>query len=325
MQRERFVRGVRIAAYAAAAAAFLFAFPTPYYLISPGNAVDLSRAIFVDGHAPPPDRYYLTDVTLQRAAPLALLEAILPGNRLIPAAELIPAGVEPVEYQSIMVDSMTESQSVAAVVAERAAGLHVENPHSRVYVRNFAASDPPARKFLTRGDIIAAVNGVPIETTGQITNVVSKLRPGDLATVDILRAGKPLHLRIPTIATTSGTRIGIILVPRFLRPQLAVPVRFDIPDVSGSSGGLMFALDIYASLRGARGSVSRQIAGTGTLAYDGTVGPIEGTVQKLIAAKRAGARIFLVPLKNYNDVRGERDVRIVPVGTFSEALAAISS
>ena len=320
-----FLRGMRIAAYVAALAAFLLAFPTPYYLISPGSAVDLSRAIIVDGHAPPPDKYYLTDVTLQRAAPLTLLEALLPGDRLVPASELIPSGIDPGEYQTILVDSMTESQSVAAVVAERAAGFHVEDPRARVYVRNFAVKDPPARHFLQRGDVIVAVNGVPIETTSQITGVVSRLRPGDVATVDVMRNGRPRRMRIPTIATSSGTRIGIILSPRFLRPALAVPVRFDIPDVSGSSGGLMFALDIYASLRGLHVDGPRQIAGTGTLAYDGTVGPIEGTLQKLIAAKRAGARIFLVPRKNYDDVRNERDMRIVPVGTFSEALQAINS
>ena len=137
--KTRFLRGMRIAAYVAALGAFLLAFPTPYYLISPGSAVDLSRAIVVDGHAPPADKYYLTDVTLQRAAPLALLEALLPAYRLIPASELIPTGIDPGEYQTILVDSMTESQSVAAVVAERAAGLHVDNPRARVYVRNFSA------------------------------------------------------------------------------------------------------------------------------------------------------------------------------------------
>jgi hypothetical protein len=87
----------------------------------------------------------------------------------------------------------------------------------------------------------------------------------------------------------------------------------------------MFALAIYAELTNDRHPASdARSPGTGTIAADGTVGPIEGTQQKLIAAKRAGARCFLVPRKTTRGRREPAASPSLPVSTFSEALAAHS-
>jgi PDZ domain-containing protein len=67
------------------------------------------------------------------------------------------------------------------------------------------------------------------------------------------------------------------------------------------------------------------IAGTGVLEVDGTVDPIEGTREKLQAAKRAGATVFLVPKQNYTDIKGTPGIDIIPVGSFSEALHALQT
>jgi PDZ domain-containing protein len=102
-----------------------------------------------------------------------------------------------------------------------------------------------------------------------------------------------------------------------------MPVRYAIGDIAGSSGGLMFALEIYESLR--PGNSRDAVAGTGTITTDGRIGPIEGARQKLIAAERAGAATFLVPRHNYPDLAptDHPKIRIIPVATFAEALAAI--
>ena len=41
------------------------------------------------------------------------------------------------------------------------------------------------------------------------------------------------------------------------------------------------------------------VAGTGTIAYDATVGPIGGIRQKVVGAEAAGAEYILVPADNY--------------------------
>ena len=304
-------------------AAVLVALPLPYYLLSPGTAVDLSHAIVVDAHAPPRDTFYLTDVTLQRATPIAFAATLIPGYAIVPLRELVPPGMSTNQYQSILVEGMDESQSVAAVVAERAAGYHVPNPPSRVFVQSFTRADVPAARSLRVGDIFVSVDGSPITTTTQITQIVGRRRAGSTVAVEVSRGGQVLRFDVPTIPTKKGARFGVLVGVRSLHPILAVPVRFAIEDVSGSSGGLMFALDIYAALDPAHVRGGRAIAGTGTLSFDGTVGAIEGTYQKLLAAKRAGATVFICPRENYDDVRDVRDMRIVPVHTFAQAVAAL--
>ena len=49
----------------------------------------------------------------------------------------------------------------------------------------------------------------------------------------------------------------------------------------------------------------RFIAGTGTIDPAGNVGPIGGIQLKMIAARKAGATVFLAPAGNCSDVKGD--------------------
>ncbi|MDQ6931922.1 MAG: PDZ domain-containing protein [Candidatus Eremiobacteraeota bacterium] len=311
-----------VAALVVAALSFT---PTPYSLILPGSAVNLNKIISVAGHPQPKAQYYLTDVTLQQhASPLLLLATVLPGARLVKAADLVPAGVNDRQFEDLMIEAMSESKSTAAEVAERAAGLPVRASNTRVVIRNFIPASK-ARDTLKIGDVIANVRGRSICTTVQVQNELAKVAPGATVPVSVWRHDSQVGLRVKTIGTSAGTRFGILLQPRFSQPKLPVAVRYNISNVSGSSGGLMFALDIYHALRPAKLKGFSAIAGTGTIACDGTVGPIEGAAQKVIAARKAGAQIFFVPTENYREILGTPSIRIVPVGTFAQAVTALRS
>ena len=58
---------------------------------------------------------------------------------------------------------------------------------------------------------------------------------------------------------------------------------------------------------------------------DGSVGPIGGITDKIVAARRVGATVFLCPRDNYAEAKtvDAGDMRIVPISTFDEALAAL--
>ena len=55
---------------------------------------------------------------------------------------------------------------------------------------------------------------------------------------------------------------------------------------------------------------------------DGEVLPIGGAAEKLIAARRQGATVFLIPSDNCADVRGRvpSGLRLVRVSTLDDAL-----
>ncbi len=298
--------------------------PTPYWLVVPGFAVDLRSRVFVDGYAAPNERYYLTDVVILPATTLMLAAGLLPGVRLVGRDAIAPAGVSMQQYDRVLDDAMSTSQDVAAVVAERAAGFHVADPPQSIVIEEILA-ESKAGGLLLPGDVLLSVGGRRIDAARDVAQAIGGLAPGTAVRVEVRRRGRVTRARVTTISTAAGTRLGIALAPETLKPTLPVAVRFDLRNITGSSGGLMFALEIYGALRPNRHYAWDSIAGTGTLTVDGRVGPIEGTTQKLIAARRAGARVFFVPLENYADVSREAGIRVVPVRTFREALAALSS
>lgn len=308
-------------------AAILFAcavLPLPLYLIAPGTAVDLSSAVKVAAQPGVHDRFYLTDVSLMRASPLRLVLALFPGVKLRKMDEIVPQGVSPTSYSVQMDAAMTQSQAIAAVVAERAAGYNVPLPSAMVSVAEFGSTSLAART-LAVGDVIRRIQDRPVSSNDDVRTIVGRVRAGDTVRIQIARNGAARTIAVRTIALQGRTRLGVILLSKYGPAHLAVPVEYAVGDIGGSSGGLMMALRIYDALHGSAARSPREIAGTGTIAFDGHVGPIAGTQQKLIAAKRAGARVFLVPRENYVDIAAERDIRIIPVDTFRDALRALTS
>jgi PDZ domain-containing protein len=77
----------------------------------------------------------------------------------------------------------------------------------------------------------------------------------------------------------------------------------------------------------------QEVAVTGTISLDGSVGAIGGLTQKVSAVHQNGIKVFLVPasqaelddperLQRLDDV-GRGEVEIIPVATLDEALAVL--
>ena len=69
----------------------------------------------------------------------------------------------------------------------------------------------------------------------------------------------------------------------------------------------------------------RVVAGTGTIARDGTVGQVSGVPQKTTAALEAGADVLLVPVEQVAEAAAaaEAGVEVIGVRSFRDALAAL--
>ena len=94
---------------------------------------------------------------------------------------------------------------------------------------------------------------------------------------------------------------------------------------SSSSAGLVFALALHDTLTPGSLTGGNIIAGTGTIAPDGAVGPIGGIQQKIAGARQADAELFLVPADNCEEALDAEpgDMRLTRVETFDDALASI--
>ena len=71
----------------------------------------------------------------------------------------------------------------------------------------------------------------------------------------------------------------------------------------------------------------RNVAGTGTIREDGTVGPIGGITHKIEGARDGGAELFLAPEKNCAEARkvDSGDMVVAKVSTLDDAIAAMDA
>jgi len=315
-------RAARIGLVIGFVAAALFLIPIPYIIFGPGSAVDLTRAIMVPGHVSPPGKFYLTDVDLMPGRPFFYAVAkVLPGYEIIRRQELVPPSVSDRQLNAALVDAMTESQTNAQIVAERAAGLPVRSRSSFVVTRVVPRS-PGARCFHI-GDQIEAVNGKQLPNANTLPSATAAKPRGTRFTLTVRRGSRDLTIACTTFLFRGKPRFGITGTFQTRAYSLPVHVTFHIVNINGSSAGLMFALQIYRTLTGKDIAAGANVAGTGVLSADGTVGPIEGAREKVRAATRARAHIFLVPETNYADIKDTPNIQVIPVRTFQAALDAL--
>ncbi len=112
----------------------------------------------------------------------------------------------------------------------------------------------------------------------------------------------------------------------FAKDQTTVTATISVKDTGGPSGGLIFALGIIEKLTSEDLLAGRVIAGTGTIDPSGKVGPIGGIDEKLIAAKRSGATIFLAPSDNCEDVHHiPAGLSVYSVSTLKEAVKVLQN
>ncbi len=99
-----------------------------------------------------------------------------------------------------------------------------------------------------------------------------------------------------------------------------------LDNVGGPSAGMMFALGIVDQLTPGELNGGENVAGTGTIDAEGTVGPIGGIRQKLYGARDAGAEYFLAPAANCDEVVGHvpDGLQVIRTGTLEESLDALS-
>ncbi len=101
----------------------------------------------------------------------------------------------------------------------------------------------------------------------------------------------------------------------------------DSQRIGGPSAGLAFTLGLLDELTPGDLTGGQEVAATGTISPDGTVGEIGGVEQKVTTVHRAHIPYFLVPAGDAAAAQknAPSDVKIVPIHTLDEALAFLGS
>lgn len=128
------------------------------------------------------------------------------------------------------------------------------------------------------------------------------------------------YLKYPVTKQSVTSKTGVNST-KYLFP---FPVTISLKDTGGPSGGLIFALGIIEKLTPEDLLKGRVVAGTGTITMAGSIGAIGGIDDKIIAAKKAGATLFLAPAENCADVTHvPPGITVYSVKTLAEAVGVL--
>lgn len=311
----------------------------PYYITKPGLAEELSPIIKVDGgDTDDKGSFSLTTVRMGQANPYSYAFAkVSKYQELFPIGQIRQDGESDEEFNYRQLHMMEGSKETAILVAYKKAGEKIEIKNHGVYVIH-VLPDMPAAKSLKAGDRIFKLNGHEFDTSEKFIEYVSGLKKGDSVAIEFERDKKVQKAEIkvaPFPKEPKKIGIGISLVTD--QELKAKPdIVMDTEEIGGPSAGLMFTLEIYNQLKEEDLSKGYKVGGTGTISPDGTVGPIGGISQKIVAADKAGIEIFFAPNEkgardsNYREAMAAgKDIgtkmKIVPVDTFEDALKFLES
>ena len=319
---------------AIAIAAVLSFIGMPYVVMSPGPAtnilgeVDGKPLLVVDGAPTYPTDGTLdfttvsveggpgTKVTLYDVARAWLADS----EEVVPVDQVFPPDADEEQVQEEGAAEMAGSQSVATAIALRALGRDVDQT---VVIAGIPDGSPSAG-LLEPDDVLVSVDGDPATSADAVRGAVHRHAPGDAIPIVVRRDGTERTVTVRTAESGGRTVIGVGLG---LDYDLPVDVTLNTGSVGGPSAGLMFSLAIYDVLTPGELNGGKDVAGTGTMEDDGTVGPIGGIAQKVVGARDAGAELFLVPDANCEQALGapREDMRLVRVRTMSDALESIKT
>lgn len=307
--------------------------PVPYVALGPGptydtlGEVDGTPVIVIEGTRVFPTDGQLDLTTVGVQPRLTLLEALRGWFdrelAVVPRDVVYPPGKSNDEVDAENKKSMVRSQSSATTAAARQLGFDTV----RVEVGSVADGSPAAGR-LQPGDVLLTVDGSPVTDEARLRALVTAGGVGATLQVRYERKGVAATTAITTAAAAEDAARPVIgIAPVEAAVDLPFQVDITLEEVGGPSAGLMFSLGILDKLGAASLTGGKHIAGTGEITADGTVGPIGGIPQKLIAARAKGAVAFLVPEGNCAEAvtRAPAGLALIKVGTLLQALDGLEA
>jgi PDZ domain-containing protein len=305
----------------------------PYVVISPGSARTVGGLVTVEG-APsyPSDSVSFTTVSTSEATLLELVRGWIDDEIEVAPTEVLRGDRSRDEARRYNAQLMDTSKLFAIAVAMRQLGHEVTLVTSGTVVRTILEGSP-AEGVLELDDVIVAVDGEPLDAFEEVRDLLQVGGPGATHRLTVERPAGSTN-RVEVDVTTEAAEddparaiVGIGPEERIVDALLPFEVGIDSGDVGGPSAGLAFTLAVLDVLTPGELTGGHRVAVTGTMALDGSVGPVGGGLQKAVAVRNAGYDAFLVPSAEVEEVEAVvgDDLRVIAVDTLAEALEALES
>lgn len=293
----------------------------PYYVDTPGGTIDIGDRIELDGGSSVNGSLNMLYVSEYVATiPTYLLSFVIKDWDLekISDSQIADESANDIyERGRVMLDNSVDN---ATYVAYTKAGCDISIlKYENIVIATLSDNG------LEIGDRILEVDGKEIENVNTLKNIILSSNVGDELVVKVLRDDKEKEIEVLVYEQDGNKVIGVVVITNYefeIDPEISIKFR---ESESGSSGGLMMALSIYNAISGEDIIKGRNIAGTGTISIDGSVGGIDGVKYKIIGAVDDEMDVVLVPSANYEEamkVKKDKgyDIEIVSVSTFDDAI-----
>lgn len=304
----------------------LFSYELPYVIYTPGGATNISNKVHVKNG-------YKSKGSLNGA----YVKSIIPNLPFFLLAKIIPDWdleskssqvLENETFENMEIRSkmyLEEANSNAIIVALESLKIPYEiiNIKNRIiYVYDYQKTD------LIINDEIITVDGFKLNNLEDLQVYVNTKNVGDKIDFYVTRKKKKNSFKAEVFELGERKILGIMIATTY-DVKSDYNIKIDIKTrESGPSGGLISALAVYDALTKEDLTKGNKIIGTGTIDVNGNVGSIGGVKHKLIGAVNKKAKIFIVPIDNYEEaikIKKERNykIKIYGVRTFEEALEVL--
>ena len=257
-----------------------------------------------------------------------------PNKTILERDQVCPPSLSQQDVEETNQAQMTSSQNTAVVAALMETGMA-----TRMVLTVEGTGPDQTEGLLQKGDILTSITpaggqATPTTTYTALRELLTTVPVGTTVELGIERNGEPMTVSLTTITPpdansdgspdSEGSLLGVYLSAE---ADSDIEATFGLSKVGGPSAGSMFALGIVDELTPGDLTGGKDIAGTGTIALDGSIGPIGGIEQKMAGAKTDGSGYFLAPASNCADVVGNvpDGLEVYAVSTLHEAVTTVEA
>ena len=306
----------------------------PYVIESPGSLYTTTDRISITGAASYPTVDKIDIVTVSLDTRVTHLDKFLADHNdddvVLPAKDVL-GNQTPQQNDELNALLMKQSKDGAVLAALQKLGYDV-TPTGAIVEETVPGA--PADGVIQVAETIVAIDGAPVTSRNDLIARVGAYKPGVHVQITLEAASDRAQRTVGlTLAENPDPErpgvgfIGVAASDRLEQSDLPVTVTVNSGTIGGPSAGLAFTLGILDLMTPGDLTGGKEVAATGTIAADGTIGPIGGIEVKVATVERANVRYFLVPVEDAPAAAAEADgdLQIVPVHTVDEALAFLAT
>ncbi|CAI6080238.1 SepM family pheromone-processing serine protease [Cohnella sp. JJ-181] len=295
----------------------------PYVLYGPGSAEPVHPRVETDHKVDQKGELLFTTVSsYSKPNVFSIIYAWLnPKMDIQTQAKATGGTVSLSAYRNLMAWMRDSSEANALLAAYTAMNKKIDVKEQGIIVNSFIKETKARAHGLQEGDIITSVDGVKANNAEALSKYLSSKKAGDTVKLSGTRGGKAFQADVPLIKMPGTGKPGVGFTNQtVLKVTPPDKVKFDFEDTGGPSAGLMMTLEIISQLQGKDLTKGYRIAGTGTIAADGSVGLIGGIQYKLMAADREKVDYFLVPYTRVAADHWQDNEKIAPKDAINAVL-----